>query len=119
PKTASTNQEPAMTRAPSIRLAARPFIARALHGPRGRRLMAVSVLLTALSGALGTWLALGTGGFERGLRVALDLEQRREVQERARFVLIAETEEEAAALRAALGSKESDDEALFFARYRV
>lgn len=89
-----------MPRALSIRSAARPFVARALRGPRGRRLLGLSVLLAALSAVLGTWLALGTGEFERELRVGLDLEQSRHVQEERRFALIADSAEEAAALRA-------------------
>ncbi|PCC67308.1 hypothetical protein SAMN02745121_07045 [Nannocystis exedens] len=89
-----------MPRVLSIRSAARPFVARALRGPRGRRLLGLSVLLAALSAVLGTWLALGTGEFERELRVALELEESRHVQEQDRFALIADSEEEAAALRA-------------------
>ncbi|MDC0718945.1 hypothetical protein [Nannocystis bainbridge] len=88
-----------MSRPLSIRSAARPFVARALRGPRGRRLFGLSVLLAALSAVLGTWLTLGTGEFERELRVALELEQSRYRQEEAGFMLIADSAEEAAQLR--------------------
>ncbi|MCY1007229.1 hypothetical protein OV079_17025 [Nannocystis pusilla] len=94
-----------MSRVLSIRSAARPFVARALRGPRGRRLLGLSVLLAALSAVLGTWLALGTGAFERDLRVGFDLEQSRHVQEERRFALIADSAEEAAALRAEVGRR--------------
>lgn len=88
-----------MIRPSSLRTAARPFVTRALRGGRGRRLAAFGLLLTALSGLLGTWLAVGTGEFERELREELRVEPRRYHQEHARYVLIADGEAEAAALR--------------------
>lgn len=87
-----------MPRALSIRSAARPFVSRALRGARGRRLLGLSVLLTGLSAVLGIWLALGTGDFERELRVAFDLEQHRHVQEDRSFTIIAESADAAALL---------------------
>ena len=48
-----------MPRRLSIRAAARPFVARVLRGPRGRRLLALSVLLTAMSGVLGVSASCG------------------------------------------------------------
>jgi hypothetical protein len=91
-----------MSRRFSIRSAARPFVARALRGPRGRRLLALSVLLTAMSGVLGGWLALGTGEVERELRAAFSLEENTFRQEQSRFVLIADSADEAAALHSEL-----------------
>ncbi|MDC0675241.1 hypothetical protein [Nannocystis radixulma] len=91
-----------MSRRFSVRSAARPFVARALRGPRGRRLLALSVLLTAMSGVLGGWLALGTGEVERELRAAFSLEENTFRQEQSRFVLIADSADEAAALHSEL-----------------
>lgn len=88
-----------MIRPSSLRTAARPFVVRALRGRRGRKYAALGILLAALSGVLGLWIALGTGQFEREFRHELGLEQRIYEQERARFVLIADDAEEAAALR--------------------
>lgn len=88
-----------MIRPTMLRTAARPFVTRALRGGRVRRIAGLGLLLTALSGVLGTWLAVGTGTFERELRHSFRLEDARWEQEMTRFVLIADGEEEAAALR--------------------
>lgn len=91
-----------MMRPSMIRIATRPFITRALRGRRGRRLVALGLMLTALSGVLGTWLALGTGDFEREVRVALQMEEGRWLRERREFVIVADDVEEASALRRVL-----------------
>ena len=88
-----------MIRPSMIRTATRPFVARALRGRRGRRLGALALMLTLLSGVLGTWLALGTGDVERELRVGFGLEAGRWEQEQRRFVVIADDAEQAEAMR--------------------
>lgn len=88
-----------MIRPSSLRTAARPFVLRALRGRLGRRYAALGLMLSALSVLLGVWISLGTGEFEREIRTELGLEQREYEQQRQRFVLIADGEEELRALQ--------------------
>lgn len=92
-----------MIRLRNLRIAARPFVTRTVRGARGRRIAALGLLLTALSGVMGGWIAHGDGGFEHELRVALELEPNRYTREREEFTIFAEDEDEAARMRRELG----------------
>jgi hypothetical protein len=63
-----------MTLLHRLRFAARPFVTRSLRGPRGRRAVAVAIVLAICSGLAGLWIALGSGQFEHGVRRKLGLE---------------------------------------------
>ncbi len=106
---------------PDLRTAARPFVSRALRGGRGRRLAGLSLLLALLSSVSGIWLALGSGDFEREIREALDLEVSRYRRERIEFVVIAESDGEAAEIRRqiASGVDRGHDEWVSEAYYRA
>lgn len=88
-----------MSRFQSYRLAAIPFITRSLRGGRFRRYGLLAGLLALLTVVLGTWVALGSGDFERELRVVMDLEDSRWERERDEFTLFARDAEEAHRLR--------------------
>jgi hypothetical protein len=82
-----------------LHAASLPFVTRALRGGHRGRYAAIAVLLALLSVVLGGWLALGSGDFEREVRVGLGLEASKDTQEREGFLLFAEDEHEASALR--------------------
>jgi len=77
-----------------------PFVTRALRGGHRGRYAAIAMLLALLSVMLGGWIALGSGEFERELRVGLRLEPSMDTQELQGFLLFAEDEQEARELRA-------------------
>jgi hypothetical protein len=66
-----------------------PFVTRSLRGGRGKRYSIFSLVIAALTGIVGLWLALGVGDFEQGLRAEFRLEQyehEREWQEFTAYV---------------------------------
>lgn len=79
-----------------------PFVTRALRGGHRGRYAAMAMLLALVSVMLGGWIALGSGEFERELRVGLRLEPSMDTQELQGFLLFAEDEQEARELRARL-----------------
>ena len=92
-----------MSKLADLHAAALPFVTRSLRGGRLRRYALLSALLAGLSGVLGGWLALGDGSFEREVRVALDLEESRWQREQNDFVVVTDSPEEAALVRAEMG----------------
>jgi hypothetical protein len=64
-----------------------PFVTRSLRGGRGKRYIIFSLVIAALTGICGLWLALGSGTFEQSLRVELGLEQHEFVRERQSFTV--------------------------------
>ncbi len=90
-----------MSRFQSYRLAAIPFITRSLRGGRLRRYSLLAGLLALLTIVLGAWIALGTGDFEREIRVELDLEESRWDRERDEYTVFARDAEDAQMLRMA------------------
>ena len=77
-----------------------PFITRALRGGHRGRYAAIAMLLALVSVMLGGWIALGSGEFERELRIGMRLEPALNVQELQGFLVFAEDEQEARELRA-------------------
>jgi hypothetical protein len=66
-----------------------PFVTRSLRGGRGRRYAAFSLLIAAVTLLMGFWIALGSGSFERSLRMDLDLEDDEWARQRSEFVVYA------------------------------
>lgn len=76
-----------MTLSHRLRFAARPFVTRSLRGPRGRRAVALAILLAMCSGLAGLWIALGSGQLEHGARRKLGLEPSMHERESAAFMV--------------------------------
>jgi hypothetical protein len=64
-----------------------PFVTRSLRGGRGRRYLIFSLVIAALTGVVGLWLALGSGNFEQGLRAEFGLEEHEFIRERREFTV--------------------------------
>lgn len=88
-----------MKTARPLHAASLPFVTRALRGGHRGRYAVIAVLLALVSVVLGSWVALGSGEFERELRVAMKLEASKGEQERQGFLLYADDEREARDLR--------------------
>ena len=88
-----------MKTARPLHAASLPFVTRALRGGHRGRYAVIAVLLALVSVVLGAWVALGLGGFEHELRVAMKLEAPKDAQERQGFLLFADDELEARDLR--------------------
>lgn len=88
-----------MKTARPLHAASLPFVTRALRGGHRGRYAVIAVLLALVSVVLGAWVALGSGGFEHELRVAMKLEAPKDAQERQGFLLFADDELEARDLR--------------------
>ena len=78
-----------------LHAASLPFVTRALRGRHRARYAAIALLLALVSVVLGAWVALGSGGFEHELRVAMKLEAPKDAQERQGFLLFADDAVEA------------------------
>jgi hypothetical protein len=76
-----------MTLLHRLRFAARPFVTRSLRGPRGRRAVALAIVLAMCSGLVGLWIALGSGQLEHGVRRKLGLEPSMHERESAEFMV--------------------------------
>lgn len=76
-----------MTLLHRLRFAARPFVTRSLRGPRGRRAVALAILLAMCSGLAGLWIALGAGHLEHEVRRKLGLEPSMQQRESDGFVV--------------------------------
>ncbi|MEZ4452061.1 MAG: hypothetical protein R3B09_21535 [Nannocystaceae bacterium] len=92
-----------MSRLDALRTAALPFVTRSLRGGRLRRLLSLSLMLSVLTVILGTWITFGDGDFEEDVRVAFDLEESRWSRQQNDYVIIVDSDEEAALLQAELG----------------
>lgn len=79
----------------ALRVAARPFVTRSLRAGRGRRFVALALVLLVGTVAMGLWLAQGSGPLERRFREGIEVEQRRELREHREFVVFADTDEQA------------------------
>ncbi len=77
-----------------LRAACLPFVTRALRGPRKRRFVLASGLMTLLVVLLGAWAALSPGYSAHDLRVSFDLEQSRWDRERTEFTMFVNSEQE-------------------------
>jgi hypothetical protein len=71
-----------------------PFVTRSLRGGRGRRYVILSLVIAALTGVVGLWLALGSGRFEQSLRSEFRLEQHEFMRERTEFTVYVHSEAE-------------------------
>jgi hypothetical protein len=91
-----------MKTARPLHAASLPFVTRALRGGHRGRYAVIAVLLALVSVVLGAWVALGSGGFEHELRVAMKLEASKDAQERQGFLLFADDAVEARDLRSAV-----------------
>lgn len=69
-----------------------PFVTRSLRGGRGNRYLIFSLIIAALTGVVGLWLALGNGNFEQGLRAEFGLEQHEWERERQEFKVYVHSE---------------------------
>ena len=69
-----------------------PFVTRSFRGGRGKRYVIFSLVLAALTGIVGLWLALGVGTFEQSLRAELGLEQHEFMREREEFTVYVHSE---------------------------
>jgi hypothetical protein len=69
-----------------------PFVTRSLRGGRGKRYVIISLVIAALTGIVGLWLALGSGKFEQSLRTELELEQHEFMRERQEFTVYVHSE---------------------------
>jgi len=58
-----------------LHAASQPFVTRALRGGHRGRYAAIAMLLALVSVVLGAWIALGSGDFEREMRVGMKLER--------------------------------------------
>jgi len=74
------------------RIAIRPFVTRALRGPRRRRTMLAAALLSLLVVITGGWVALSPGYAAHDARVELDLERNRWDRERLEFLVFVDSE---------------------------
>jgi hypothetical protein len=71
-----------------------PFVTRSLRGGRGKRYSIFSLVIAALTGIIGLWLALGSGQFEQSLRAEFNLEEHEFVRERQEFTVYVHSETE-------------------------
>jgi hypothetical protein len=71
-----------------------PFVTRSLRGGRGKRYLIFSLVIAALTGIVGLWLALGIGNFEQGLRAEFGLEQHEHEREWQEFTVYLHSEAE-------------------------
>jgi hypothetical protein len=71
-----------------------PFVTRSLRGGRGKRHLIFSLVIAALTGIVGLWLALGSGNFEQGLRAEFGLEKHEFQREREEFTLYVHSQDE-------------------------
>jgi hypothetical protein len=71
-----------------------PFVTRSLRGGRGKRYLIFSLVIAALTGIVGLWLALGVGNFEQGLRAEFKLEQHEFMREREEFTVYVHSDAE-------------------------
>lgn len=71
-----------------------PFVTRSLRGGRGKRYLIVSLVIAALTGIVGLWLALGSGDFEQGMRAEFQLEQHEFERERQEFTVYVHSQDE-------------------------
>lgn len=71
-----------------------PFVTRSLRGGRGKRYLILSLVIAALTGVVGLWLALGNGTFEQGLRAEFRFEQHEFERERQEFTVYVHSEDE-------------------------
>ncbi len=81
---------PPLDRSPlaRLRIAALPFVTRSLRGGRARRFAVLALVLALIGSTLGSWLALGDGELERGIREDLQLEPHRYEREHREFLVI-------------------------------
>ncbi|PRQ04674.1 hypothetical protein ENSA5_05880 [Enhygromyxa salina] len=103
-----------------------PFVTRSLRGGRGKRYVIFSLVIAALTGIVGLWLALGNGSFEQSLRVEMGLEAYEFDREREAFTVYthdlrehADTEREIAELRRAGIHTDTDTEYLYTGAYQL
>jgi hypothetical protein len=71
-----------------------PFVTRSLRGGRGKRYLIFSLVIAALTGIVGLWLALGSGQFEQSLRAEFQLEPHEFEREREEFTVYVHSETE-------------------------
>ncbi len=80
---------PLQNRIPAFAL---PFVTRSLRGGRGRRYLALSLVLTMLTALVGLWVAYGRGEFEHEVRVELGLEESLHMREMKELTVFARDE---------------------------
>lgn len=71
-----------------------PFVTRSLRGGRGKRYVIFSLVIAALTGIVGLWLALGSGDFEQSMRAEFQLEQHEFEREREEFTVYVHSQDE-------------------------
>jgi hypothetical protein len=71
-----------------------PFVTRSLRGGRGKRYLIFSLVIAALTGVVGLWLALGNGEFEQSMRAEFRLEPHEFERERQEFTVYVHSKEE-------------------------
>lgn len=70
-----------------LRTACLPFVTRALRGPRRRRFVLGSLLLGLLVVLVGSWAGQSSSSMAHGIRVSLDLEDRRWEREQLEYTI--------------------------------
>ncbi|MCA9712164.1 MAG: hypothetical protein KDK70_40380, partial [Myxococcales bacterium] len=75
----------------ALRIACRPFLTRALRGPRRRRFVGAAAVLTALVVLVGAWVGLSPSHSAHDMRVSLELEEYRWDREHTEFVVFADS----------------------------